>query len=61
VANGTHYTQSKESGGLYFRWKCPELFQTACDVFKGSPVLEFTPTVFKECGGKPFTYYTFEV
>lgn len=38
-ANGTSYASTGSQSGLYFRWLCPEEFQSVCDQFEGLPIM----------------------
>ena len=58
-ANGTTYASTGSQSGLYFRWVCPEIFQTVCDEFEGLPIMELTPEAFEANGGRPLIPYDF--
>lgn len=51
-ARSSKFTESGKTDGLMYRWQCPVSFQTYCDDWLGSPVLEFTPAAFTQLKGR---------
>lgn len=54
-------TDDSRRVGITFKWKCPEPFQSMCDSWLGSPVMEITPEMFAITKARIKTPYAFEV
>lgn len=55
----TVFKETNSTNGLTYAWQCPSAFQSYCDEWLGSPVMELPPTVFNMAQGKLKTPYTF--